>query len=477
MAVEQSERHLQERLEEISRLLGKHRLLESLTHRQEGPKRDLLEDLQHRQNLAELHKKLRQLHPADIAFVLEALPPGERQLIWTEVAPERRGVALVELSEAVRRSLMESMSRDELIAALRELDADDLGYLADDLPADVLQAVSAALDVSDRSALQSAIAYSEHSVGHVMSHEVAIARELQTLGQVLESLRVQRELPDQTDALFVVDTRNVYRGSLPLEVLVLGEPESPVASVLRKELVTFAPEDEAVQAAKAFERYDLVSAPVVGDRGKLVGRLTVDVVMDVLREDAERRALSRAGLRGEEDLFASPWDSARNRWPWLFVNLVTAFLASRVIGSFEGTISQLVALAALMPVVASIGGNTGNQTIALVIRGLALNQVSGANSRYLVHKELSVSVMNGIVWGGMMGLVAVLIYQSWSLGLVMMSAVLLNLVVAALAGIGIPLVLQHVGRDPAQGSSVLLTFITDSMGFFLFLGLATVFLV
>jgi magnesium transporter len=227
---------------------------------------------------------------------------------------------------------------------------------------------------------------------------------------------------------------------------------------------------------KAFERYDLVSAPVINDRGKLVGRLTVDAAMDVLRHESELRALQHAGLSGDEDLFGAPWSSARNRWRWLGINLVTAFAASRVIGRFEGAIEQLAALAALMPVVASIGGNTGNQTMALVVRALALGRVRSGAAIRLVQRELAISLLNGVVWGTIVGLLATVFYGSLGLGVVMSGAVVLNLVVAAIAGVWIPLGLNATGRDPAQGSSVLLTFVTDAMGFFLFLALATVFL-
>ena len=376
MPIDRSERQLQDRLEEVSRLLETHRVLESLTHRQEGPKRDLLEGLQHRQNLAELAKKVRGLHPADLAFIVEALPPDQRQLVWDQVAPPLRGQALVEMSDAVRQPLVDAMAHTDLVAALTGLDADDLRYLAEAVPADVIAEVSATLDAGDRSMLHAAVSYPDDSVGAVMNHEVVSARDTQVLSEVVAELRARGSLPEQTDAIFVVDARNVLRGSLPIDVLLLGDPSVPVASLVNADVVTFAPEAEAAQAARSFERYDLVSAPVVDDRGKLIGRLTVDVVMDVLREEAERRELSRAGLRGEEDMFASTWASARNRWPWLCVNLVTAFAASRVIGAFEHTISQLVALAALMPMVASVGGNTGNQTVALVVRGLALDQIS-----------------------------------------------------------------------------------------------------
>jgi magnesium transporter len=240
--------------------------------------------------------------------------------------------------------------------------------------------------------------------------------------------------------------------------------------------MAFGPHDRAGDAAKAFERYDLVSAPVVDERGKLVGRLTVDAVMDFVRDESNLQALKQAGLSGDEDLFGGPWQSARNRWPWLAINLVTAFVASRVIGRFEGEIQSLASLAALMPIVASIGGNTGNQTMALVIRGLALDRIQADGVRRIFHKGLGISLLNGLVWGLIVGLAAVILYSNLALGMVMSSAVVLNLVVAAVAGVGVPIGLHASGRDPAHGASVLLTFITDAMGFFLFLGLASVFL-
>ena len=295
-------------------------------------------------------------------------------------------------------------------------------------------------------------------------------RETQTVAEVLEDLRA-REIPDQTDRLFVVDTRQIVRGALPLHMLVRGDPAAAVRDLMLADVETFTPDTPAAQAAKAFERYDLVSAAVVDDRGKLVGRITIDRVMDYLRESAEQLALTRAGLRGAEDLFATVRQSVHNRWPWLALNLVTAFLASRVISQFETTITSVVALAALMPIVASIGGNTGNQTVALVIRALALDQLRDQH-RQLVRKELTVSLVNGLMWGVITGILAFALYHDAALGAVMMTAVLLNLIVAAVTGIAVPLILHRARRDPAQGASVMLTFITDSMGFFLFLGLA-----
>jgi magnesium transporter len=471
-----SEERLQRAVDDISRLLDKHRVLQQLAQRQEGPRRDLIEQLQHRQNLVELQRHLRSMHRADVGFVLEALPHDDRQTVWEQLSPEQAGQVFVEVAPPVRESLMNVTPYDDLVRLLLTLDPDDLGFIADSLEPDVRDAVSRELESGDRLAFDRASQYADSSVGRYMTHEWVAVPDVHTIQQALAALRRLGELPAQTDRIFVVDARNVLRGTLTLPTLVLTDPSTPVAGVMSEETMTFGPHDRADDAAKAFERYDLVSAPVIDDRGKIVGRLTVDAVMDFVREESNLRALKHAGLSGDEDLFAGPLQSARNRWPWLAINLVTAFVASRVIGQFEGEIQSLASLAALMPIVASIGGNTGNQTMALVIRGLALDRIPPDGARRMLSKELGISLLNGLVWGLVVGLFAVALYSNVALGVVMSSAVVLNLVVAALAGVGVPLGLHATGRDPAHGASVLLTFITDAMGFFLFLGLASVFL-
>jgi magnesium transporter len=472
-----SEARLQHGLAEIRQLLERHRVLDALTQRQEGRRRDLLENLQHRQNLAELHKRLRALHAADVAYVLEALPIQDRRTVWEQVPPEMAGAVFVELSGAVRKSLVDVTDREDLVRLLSTLDPEDLGYVAESLPKDVLDELSVALESSDRSAFEDSIQYGEDTVGHYMTRELVAVPQTYTVQHALEDLRRRGELPPQTDRVFVIDARHILLGAVSLQALLLSDPSAPMAGATGADTVSFGPHDNAGEAVKAFERYDLISAPVVDDRGKLVGRLTVDAAMDVLRDESNLQALKRAGLSGDEDLFAAPWRSARNRWPWLAINLLTAFAASRVIGRFEGAIEQLSALAALMPIVASIGGNTGNQTMALVIRALAVDRLQPVGARRLVNKELIISLLNGSLWGVIVGVFAVALYSNLALGIVMSGAVVLNLVVAALAGVAIPLWLHAAGRDPAYGSSVLLTFVTDAMGFFLFLGLATMFLI
>jgi magnesium transporter len=275
-----------------------------------------------------------------------------------------------------------------------------------------------------------------------------------------------------------IHRHEVLKGALPLTRLLLNEPDARVADVMQRDVLSLQALDEASEAAQAFERYDLISAPVVDARGRLIGRLTVDEVVDVIREEGESEALSAAGLREDEDLFASIWNSAKNRWLWLGVNLGTAFFASRVIGAFEGTIERVVALAALMPIVAGIAGNSGNQTMTLFIRSLALGQVTSGNTQRLVRKELLIALANGLVWGGIAGAFTYLLYRETPhgplLGLTMTMAMVLNMLLAATVAMAVPLLLQRAGRDPALGSSVLLTFSTDSMGFLIFLGLASV---
>ena len=475
--IQESKVSLQESLQQVIALLNKHRLVEELVHKQDMPRHDLVESLVHKQNLTELQKKLDELHPADVAYILESLPLEQRLEVWELVKAERDGEILLEVSDAVRQSLIDDMDSDELLAVAEQLDTDELADLAPDFPKDVLQELLDSLDIQNRERLQSALGYPEDAVGALMDFDIVTIREDVSLEVALRYLRRLGSLPDHTDKLFVVDRNEILQGVLPLKRLVVKDLDLSVAEVMADDAVVFHPEDEAGEAATAFERYDLVTAPVVDESNKLVGRLTVNTVMDFIREEAESDMLSMAGLREEEDLFASVWKSVQNRWTWLAINLVTALIASRVIGLFEGSIEKIVALAALMPIVAGVGGNSGNQTTTMIVRGLALGQIASHNARSLLLKELGVSLLNGIVWGSVLGLIAYGLYKSPALGLVMTGAMTLNLLLAAIMGVMIPLAMTKLGRDPAVGSSVLITAMTDSGGFFIFLGLATLFLV
>jgi magnesium transporter len=473
---QEAKESLSESLQQVITLLEKHKLVEGLVHKQYMPKHDLVESMVHKQNIIELQKKLDTLHSADVAHILEALPLEDRLNLWELVKADRDGEILLEVSDSVRQSLIADMDSQELLAAAEQLDADELADLAPDLPKDVLQDLMDSLDTQNRERLQSTLSYPEEAVGAHMDFDIVTIREDITLEVALRYLRRLGTLPDHTDKLFVVDRHDILRGVLPLKLMVVNDLDANVKDIMAEDAVLFHPEDIADEAAKAFERYDLVTAPVVDINNKLVGRITVDAVMDYIREEAESDMLSMAGLREEEDLFSSIWKSVQNRWAWLAINLVTALVASRVIGLFEGSIEKIVALAALMPIVAGIGGNSGNQTTTMIVRGLALGQISSHNMKYLVKKELGVSLLNGLLWGGVLGLIAYLLYGNMQLGLVMMSAMTLNLLLAAVMGVVIPLFMNKFGRDPAVGSSVLITAVTDSGGFLIFLGLATIFL-
>jgi magnesium transporter len=466
---------VQDSLQQITELLRKHR--QNLLQRHEPPRPREVEELLHQQDLAALQKKLDQLHPADVAYVLETLPLEERLVVWDLVKAERDGEILLEVSDAVRETLIAHMENRELVAATEQLDTDEIADLAPDLPREVMQDVFRSLSVEEREQLRAAMSYPEDTVGALMDFDMITVREDITVEVVSRYLRRLDEMPDHTDQLFVVDREERLRGLLPVNRLLVTDLDVPVSKIMVAESVKLHPDEKAQDAALAFERYDLVSAPVVDSGGKLVGRVTVNAVVDFIREETDSEMLSAGGLREEEDLFASVWSSVKNRWTWLAVNLVTAFIASRVIGTFENSIGKLVALAALMPIIAGIGGNSGNQTITMIVRALALGQITGSSARKLFAKEIGVSFINGLIWGGVVGVFAFLIYHSIPLGVVMTGAMVLNLLLAAVMGVTIPLLMQKLGRDPAVGSSVLITAITDSGGFFIFLGLATVFLV
>lgn len=402
--------------------------------------------------LLELRRQLDELHPADIAFILESLPLDDRLVVWQLVKADRDGEILLEVSDAVRESLIADMDRQEILAAVEPLDADELADLVEDLPTAVLPELMASLDTQQREQVQSALSYADDQVGALMDFEMVTIREDVSLEVVLRYLRRWDELPAQTDKLFVINRDNLLTGVLPLHWLLVNPPGKMVGAVMAPDVNTFHPTDDAYEVAQAFERYDLVTAPVVDERGHLVGRIAIDAMVDVIRGEGESEAPSRGGLREEEDIFAPVWASLKNRWSWLAINLVTAFIASRVIGLFEGSIERLVALAALMPIVAGIDGNSGNQTITMIVRALALNQITAESAKRLWRKELTVSLLNGLVWGGVIGAVAWLLYDSASLGLVMTAAMTLNLLLAAFAGVGIQVLMTKFGRDPALGA-------------------------
>jgi magnesium transporter len=467
----------QDALERVHELLRRQRMVEDLVHRQEegDDRADVVESLVHRQHEAELRALLYALDPADIAFILESLPTDERQAIWRLVRADYDGEILLEVADWVRESLISTMDQQELVAATENLEADELADLAPDLPPEVVAEVQKGLTDEERARLSAVMSYPEDSVGALMDFEMVRVRDDVTLEVVLRYLRRLQELPDHTDQIFVVDRHDRLQGSLSLGKLLISDPDVKVSDAMDSGILSLAPLDEADEAAAAFERYDLVSAAVVDGLGRLIGRLTVNDVVDYIREASDEQTLSKAGLQ-EEDIFAPVKSAIRNRTPWLLVNLATAAIASFVASRFEETVGHIVILAFLMSIVAGIGGNTGNQTMTLIIRALAVGRVSSANLGRLVKREFTIALLVGLGGGTVAAIFAWAISGRFTLGLVMMAAMILNMLIGSGVGILVPLLRDRFGKDPALGSSVLLTFATDTLGFLIFLGLATIFL-
>jgi magnesium transporter len=439
-------------------------------------KQALVQSLVERQHAGELEKKLDRLHPADAAVVRESLPQEQRITAWHLIHRERRGAVLLELAAPVRASLVMLLDDVELVALGAKMEAEDLAELLQDLPPERAGTVLAQLNTTERKEVQSVMSFPSDSVGALMSLETVSVRADMSLEEAIAYLRRRRSQPEQITSLSVVDRDNVLHGVLRLDRLLLADATLVVRDVMDPDPVFFFTTDPIGEAAQAFERYDLITAPVVNLHRQVVGWLTVDDVLERVKQDSFKQSLSQVGLSEDEDLFGPIWQSGRKRWAWLGLNLLTAFVASRVVGSFEGSIEKLAALAALMPIVASIGGNTGNQTVALVIRGLALSQLNAGNLLFLLRKELAIGAMNGALWGLLMGAATLLLYRSPGLAAVMAAAMMLNMLVAATVGVLCPMMLARVRRDPVMGSSILLTATTDSMGFFIFLGLASLLL-
>jgi len=424
----------------------------------------------------QLEQELAPLHAADLADILEALPEEERRALWQLVPSEQRGRVLVEASETVWESLTDGMSDREILRAIEPLDIDDQVYLARYLSRDLTGRLLTTLEPQLRARLLDVIELDRDRVGRIMDFNILTVRADVTLATVQRFLRKRSSMPNGTDKIFITNAQNQLLGELPLTDILLNKPKTLVADVMNPRPTTFQLNDNAEDAASAFERYNLISAAVTDAKGKLIGRITVEDVIDLVNQENESNIRKMGGISQEEDVFAPVRKAVSKRWTWLAINLCTAFIASRVIGLFEATISQLVALATLMPIVAGIGGNTGNQTITMIVRALALHQVEPGNFSFLIGRELGVALINGLFWGGIMGGITWLMYDNIQLGGVMMLAMVLNLLLAALMGVLIPLIMTKMKRDPAVGSSVLITALTDTGGFFIFLGLATLFL-
>lgn len=426
--------------------------------------------------LAEVRTLLDGMHPAETAHLLESLPPDDREVAWELVAQRHEGDVLMHLREDVRASLIREMDTQELVAATGKLDTDDLADILYELPDSAIHEVLRSMDEQNRQRLEAVLSYSEDTAGGLMNVDAITVRSDVTLDVVLRYLRVRGQIPEMTDSLIVVDRNDHFLGVVTLTDLLTKPPALTVDQVMQKDVDAIAADLPAVEVAQVFERRDLISAPVVNTAGQLLGRITIDDVVDVIREEAEHSLLGMAGLGEQADMFAPVLVSTRYRALWLGVNLLTALVASWVIGLFETTIQKVVALAVLMPVVASMGGIAGSQTLTLVIRGIALRQIESSNARRLLTKELAVGLLNGVLWAIVVALIAVMWFKDTEIGIIIAAAIIINLVAAALAGVTIPLIMRRLGADPALGGSVILTTVTDVIGFLAFLGLATLFL-
>jgi magnesium transporter len=427
--------------------------------------------------LGRLSQLVSDMHASEIALALESLPPARRAIVWGLVEHGEEGKVLAELNDEVRSGLLGSMAREDLLAATEGMEIDDLADVVADLPEDLTTEVIDSLDQDDRERLEVALSYEEDTAGGLMNPDTIAVRRHINLDTVLNNLRILGAVPDNTLSLFVTDQNERYVGTLPITTLITHDPGQTVQDVMDRSLTGIDANTPATDVAQVFQDKDLVAAPVVDEGGKLIGVITVDDVMDVIREQADHEILGMAGLDEEDDIFAPVTTSARRRAVWLGVNLATAFLAAAVVGMFKETLAQLVILAVLMPVVASMGGVAGTQTLTLMVRSMALGRVNDSNARWLMVKELLIGVLNGLAWAVVVSLITVTLFATgWEIGALIGAAVAINLIIAALAGFIVPLVLQRIGIDPAIAGGVVLTTVTDVVGFASFLGMGALFL-
>ena len=416
------------------------------------------------------------LHPAEIARLLESLPRTERAVIWEMVDPDISGDVLVELVDEVRDGLIEGMQTDEVIAALDGMELDDLADLVADLPEALTQEVLRSLDHQDRERLHAVLSYDEDSAGGLMNVDVVTVRPDVTLDVVLRYLRARADIPDGTDSIYVVNRDNEYFGSLYLSRLLSLDPNKSVAEVMSTEIQPIPAHTPSEEVVWEFEHRDLLSAPVVDDNNRLVGRITIDDIIDVIRDEAEHSLMGAAGLDEDDDMFSPVVKSARRRALWLGINLATAFLAASVVDLFQTTLDKFVLLAVLMPVVPSMGGVAGSQSLVVITRAIALGQIDRSNADRILRKELLVGVLNGLTWSIVVALFTYVWFGEWRIGAIIAGAMVINMAVAALAGFGVPLTLKRMQIDPALAGGVVLTTITDVVGYMSFLGLGALFL-
>lgn len=420
----------------------------------------------------EVRRMLSTLTPQSIAQLLESSPPRIRQVLWKLIDKEIEGEVLQELTDDVRSQILATMDTEEMVAVMEGLDADDVADILQDLPERVMAEVLSAMSEADRARVEDVLAYDEETAGGLMDTDTISVRPNLTLDVVLRYLRRHEQLPESTDSLFVVNRKGQYIGLLPLSKLLTTDPSVTVREVVNTDVEPIPADMPDTEVARLFEKYDWITAPVVDENNRLLGRITIDDVVDVIREGADHSLMSLAGLDEEEDTFAPVRRTARRRALWLGINLLTALLASWVISLFQGTLDKVVALAVLMPIVASMGGVAGSQTLTVVIRGMALGQIGRSNLSWLLSRELGSGILNALLWSLVMGAIAALWFGDSRIALIIVAAMVINLVTAAMAGAILPVALRAMRIDPALAGGVALTTVTDVVGFMSFLGLA-----
>ena len=416
------------------------------------------------------------MHPSELARLLESLPRNQRAVLWDMIGPDLEGDVLVELADEVSDDLIESMRTEDLILAAEGMETDDLADLLADLPEAVTREVLQSLDSTDRERVQQVLAYDEDTAGGLMNVDIVTVRPDVTLEVVARYLRAHGEMPDGTDSIYVVNRNNEYLGSLFLSRVLITDPEELVSTVMSTDVLPIPAHTPSTQVVWEFENRDLLSSPVVDENHHVVGRITVDDVVDVIRDEAEHSLMSAAGLDEEDDMFAPVVKSATRRAIWLGVNLATAFLAAAVVDQFQTTIDKIVLLAVLMPVVPSMGGVAGMQSLTIITRAIALGQIDKTNAPGILRKEVAVGLLNGLSWAVVVATATFLWFGDWRIGGVIGAALIVNLVVAACSGFAIPLALKRLGIDPALAGGVVLTTVTDVVGYAAFLGLGALLL-
>lgn len=425
--------------------------------------------------LRDVRRLIRAMEPGEVAHILESSPPRYRHVLWQLLEGSQEAEVLNELGEELRLDFLQAMGPDQVAQITEELDDDDVADILQQLPEAFTQQILDEMDVLDRSRLEKVMVYDEDTAGGLMNTDTITIRADVTLDVVLRFLRRHEEIPEMTDSLIVVSRDDRYIGLLPIRTLLVSDPSSSVRELMvtkRKAIHTDMPDSEV---ARLFERNDWVSAPVVDEGGFLVGRITIDDVVDVIREDGDHSLMSMAGLGEDDDTFATAFKTAKRRAVWLGINLLTAFIAASVINLFQDTIEKVVALAVLMPIVASMGGIAGTQTLTVLVRAMAIGQVDRSNARWLVSRELLAGALNGVLWALVVAVAAALWFSDGMLGLIIAAAIVINLITAGVTGALLPLTLQRLKIDPALAGGVVLTTVTDVVGFFSFLGLAAAF--